>query len=220
MGHGAIDTNLGVNKTASIDLVPACVENRSTPDRPRPQEDFFMSIQVALLRGINVGGKCLVAMADLRALVERLGYSGVRTLLQSGNLVFEGGRRKGVELERLLEIETARRLDVTVDYVIRSAKEWQEVIADNPFPKEARLDPSHLVVVFLKAKPQAQDVQALEASIQGPERLQAMGKQLYIVYPTGIGQSKLTGTLIERKLGLRGTARNWNTVMKLAALCE
>jgi uncharacterized protein (DUF1697 family) len=217
VGHGALDADLGVNEGGSIDPTPARMENRATPWFKRRS---FMSIQVALLRGINVGGRCLVAMAELRALVEELGFSDVKTLLQSGNLVFEGDRRKGVELERLLETETTRRLNVTVDYVVRSAKEWQEVIAGDPFPKEARLDPSHLVVVFLKAKPQAQDVQALEAAIRGPERLHALSKHLYIVYPIGIGQSKLTGTVIEKKVGLRGTARNWNTVMKLAALCE
>jgi uncharacterized protein (DUF1697 family) len=179
-----------------------------------------MSIQVALLRGINVGGRNLVAMSDLRDLLGALGFAGARSLLQSGNLVFASDRPTGADLERLLEIETASRLGVTADYLVRSAAEWGPVIARNPFPEEAKRDPGRLVVMFLKAAPHARDVQALQAAIEGPESLRCDGKHLYVVYPAGIGRSKLTSTLIERKLGVRGTGRNWNTVLKLAALCE
>jgi uncharacterized protein (DUF1697 family) len=179
-----------------------------------------MSIHFALLRAINVGGRNQVAMSDLRDLLGALGFAGVKSLLQSGNLVFESDRRTGAALERLLEVETAKRLDVTADYLVRSAAEWQTMIAGNPFPSEAKRDPSHLVVMFLKAAAQAKDVQALQAAIQGPESIRAEGKHLYVVYPAGIGRSKLTNTLIEKNLGTRGTGRNWNTVLKLAALCE
>jgi uncharacterized protein (DUF1697 family) len=179
-----------------------------------------MARHVALLRGINVGGRNLVAMADLRDLLEALGFPGAKTLLQSGNVVFDSKRRTGAELERLLEVETARRLDVNADYLVRSAEEWGKVLSRNPFPQEAKRDPAHLLVMFLKATPQTQDVGSLQAAIQGPETVRADGKHLYVVYPAGIGRSKLTGTLIEKKLGTRGTGRNWNTVLKLAALCE
>src|SRR4051794_39117 len=167
-----------------------------------------MSIHVALLRGINVGGSNQVAMSDLRNLFVALGFAGAKSLLQSGNLVFESDRRTVAELERLLEVETAKRLDVTADYIVRSADEWKTMVARNPFPEEAKRDPGHLVVMFLKSAPQAKDVQALQAAIEGPERLRSEGQHLYLVYPAGIGRSKLTNTLIEKKLGLRGTSRN------------
>jgi uncharacterized protein (DUF1697 family) len=179
-----------------------------------------MAIHVALLRGINVGGQNLVAMADLRELLGALGFAGVQSLLQSGNLVFDGGHRTGAELERLLEVETAKRLGVAADYVVRSAAEWGTLIARNPFREEAKRAPGHLLVMFLKTAPRARDVQALQAAILGPERIRSAGKQLYVVYPEGIGRSKFTGTLIEKNLGVRGTGRNWNTVLKLAALCQ
>jgi uncharacterized protein (DUF1697 family) len=178
-----------------------------------------MSMYVALLRGINVGGHNRVAMSDLRELLGALGFAGAKSLLQSGNLVFQSEGRTGAELERLLEVETASRLVVTADYLVRTADEWQAVVAGNPFPEEAKRDPGHLVVVFLKTAPQAEDVQALQAAIEGPESVRAEGRHLYVAYPAGIGRSKLTNTLIERKLSVRGTARNWNTVLKLAALC-
>ena len=100
-----------------------------------------------------------------------------------------------------------------------SRAEWEKIVARKPFPEEAKKDPSHLVVVFLKTAPPAKRVEALRAAIVGPEIICCDGKQLYVVYPAGMGRSKLTGALIEKKLDSRGTARNWNTVLKLLALC-
>ena len=91
-------------------------------------------------------------------------------------------------------------------------------IARNPFPKEAESDPGHLLVVFLKEAPDAKSVKALQSAIKGPETVRSEGKQLYVVYPAGVGTSKLTNALIERTLGTRGTGRNWNTILKLATL--
>jgi uncharacterized protein (DUF1697 family) len=96
----------------------------------------------------------------------------------------------------------------------------QRIIANNPFPDAAANDPSHLIVMFLKGPPTTEAVKTLQAAIKGSEVISADGRQLYMIYPDGMGQSKLTGTLIERKLATRGTARNWNTVIKLAALTQ
>ncbi|MBI3864070.1 MAG: DUF1697 domain-containing protein [Planctomycetia bacterium] len=179
-----------------------------------------MPKSIALLRGINVGGHNKIAMSDLRNLLGELGFTGAKSLLQSGNLVFQTGRRTGSQLEGLLEKETAKRLGVSADYLVRSADEWHKIVVRNPFPREAKTDPGHLVVVCLKSAPPKSKVDTLRAAIKGPETINSDGKQLYIVYPDGIGRSKLTGPLIESKLAIRGTARNWNTVLKLAALCE
>jgi uncharacterized protein (DUF1697 family) len=178
-----------------------------------------MSVPIALLRGINVSGHNQVAMSDLRALFSALGLVGATTLLQSGNVDFQSEQRTGAALEQLLGVETAQRLNVSVDYLVRSAAEWEKIVARNPFRKEAKSAPRHLVVMFLKTAPPAKSVDALQASLEGPEVIHTDGKQLYIVYPAGIGRSELTGIVIEKKLASRGTARNWNTVLKLAALC-
>jgi uncharacterized protein (DUF1697 family) len=178
------------------------------------------SWRVALLRGINVGGHNKVAMSDVRELCEGLGLADVKTVLQSGNLVFRDDGQTDAALESLLEAETAKRLGVTADYVVRSRDELERVVARNPFPKEAKNDPSHLLVMFLKTAPPTTVVETLRAGIKGRETVANDGKQLYIVYPDGIGRSKLTGTMIERILGTKGTARNWNTILKLLALCE
>jgi uncharacterized protein (DUF1697 family) len=177
-------------------------------------------VHIALIRGINVGGHKAVAMSDLRDLLAGLGFDGARSLLQSGNLVFRCSAHTDASLERLLEIEAEKRLGLHADFFIRSAKEWREVVARNPFRREAERDPGHLVLMFLKAAPNAKYVKAVQAAIVGPEIVRADGRHLYIVYPAGIGKSRLTNALIEKKLGIRGTARNWNTVLKLAALAD
>jgi uncharacterized protein (DUF1697 family) len=177
-----------------------------------------MSTYIALLRAINLAGYQRVAMSDLRDLVGGLGFEDVRSLLQTGNLVFRSETRDGAQVERRLEAEAARRLGLETDFIVRSAEEWEAVVAGNPFPAEAKRDPGHLLVVFLKGAPVAKGVESLQAAIKGREVVRARGKDAYIVYPDGIGRSRLTNALIEKHLGTRGTGRNWNTVLKLQAL--
>jgi uncharacterized protein (DUF1697 family) len=177
-----------------------------------------MTTCLALLRGINVGGRKQVAMTDLRDLLTQLGFADARSLLQSGNLVFRTRARTDAQLERLLEAEAARRLALETDFFVRTAAEWKAVLAHNPFPREAERDSGHLVVMLLKAAPDAGDVEKLQAAVTGPEVIRADGRHAYIVYPNGLGRSRLTNALIERKLGTRATGRNWNTAMKLGAL--
>jgi uncharacterized protein (DUF1697 family) len=173
-------------------------------------------LHIALLRAVNLAARNMVAMADLRALAEGLGFQQARTLLQSGNLVFDS-KPSGAALEKLLEATAKKRLGLETDFFVRTAKEWQAAIAANPFPAQARTDPSHLVLLCLKTAPDRQAVAALRQAIKGRELAESAGRQAYLVYPDGIGRSKLTMALVERHLGTRGTGRNWNTVLKLAA---
>jgi uncharacterized protein (DUF1697 family) len=177
-----------------------------------------MTIQIALLRAVNVGGRGAVAMSDLRDFTAALGFKEARSLLQSGNLVFDARRQAGPALERLLEREADKRLALRTDFFVRSAKELEAIVGKNPFRKEACDDPGHLVVMFLKEAADAEAVEALRAAIKGREVIHAAGGHLYIVYPDGIGRSRLTNAVIEGKLGTRGTGRNWNTVLKLVEL--
>jgi uncharacterized protein (DUF1697 family) len=179
-----------------------------------------MVVHIALPRAINVGGRTQVAMSDMRDLFTALGFAEVQSLLQSGNLIFRSEARTGTELEHLLEAEAERRLALRTDFLVRTADEWADLIACNPLREEAERAPSRFIVMFLKDAPDAKDVEALRASIEGPELVRAEGRQAYIVYPDGIGRSRLTNTLIERRLGTRGTGRNWNTVLKIAALAH
>ncbi len=178
-----------------------------------------MTAQIALLRAINVGG-IKVGMADLRALLADLGFQDAQTLLNSGNAVFRSKNKTGAALEKFLETEFAQRTGSQTDFFVRSVEEWKTIIARNPFTEEAKRDPGHLLIVVLKRAPTNQEVEALRAAITGPEIFQADGKQAYVYYSAGVGTSKLTTKLIEKKLGTPNTGRNWNTVLKLAALAE
>jgi uncharacterized protein (DUF1697 family) len=179
-----------------------------------------MTTYIALLRGINMGGHNKIAMADLRDFVSALGFDDVRTVLQSGNIVFRGRTRAPSSLEKLFETETAKRFGIDTRVMVRSAAEWEKIVAGNPFPDEAKSDPAHLAVVFLKDKPARKYLDVLKACITGREYFHASGRELYAVYPDGFAGSKFTMPLIDSKLGTRGTARNWNTVLKLAGLTE
>ena len=177
-----------------------------------------MSTHVGLLRAVNVAGHNKLGMADLRDLLVGLGLEGVQTLLQSGNVVFRGGTRTSAQLEKVLEQAAAERLGLETEFFVRTAADWKGVVAGNPFPKEAERDPGHLLVVFLKGAPGRAKVAALQRTITGREVVRARGRHAYVVYPDGVGRSRLTSAVIERTLGTRGTARNWNTVAKLGAL--
>jgi uncharacterized protein (DUF1697 family) len=176
-----------------------------------------MEAYIALLRGVNLAGHKMVAMADLRDMLTGLGFAEPRSLLQSGNLLFQGRAQASASLERKLEQEAQRRLRLATEFHVRTVDEWQSVIKRNPFPEAARKDPGHLLMMCFKEPPAATDVRALQAAIKGREVVRAVGRQAYFIYPDGVGTSRLTTALIDKTLGLRGTARNWNTVLKLGA---
>jgi uncharacterized protein (DUF1697 family) len=178
-----------------------------------------VSRRLALLRGINVGKGKPVAMADLAQLIAGLGFAEVRTLLRTGNIVFEAGSTAPAELEALLEREAAARLGLTTDFHVRTADEWAGAISHNPFGREAKEDPAHLVLMTFKNAPNPAAVEALQAAIRDREQVRAWGRFAYLVYPDGIGPSRLTPAMLDRALG-RGTGRNWNTVLKLAAMMD
>jgi uncharacterized protein (DUF1697 family) len=172
---------------------------------------------IALLRAVNLGGATQISMTALREELVHLGCTGVSSLLQSGNLVFDSTETDAARLEARLESSVERDLHFSTEFMVRSAPEWARIVAGNPFPREATSDPGHLLVTVLKAAPRPAQWTALAAAIPGREKVLGRGREGYFHYPDGVGRSKLTATLIERHLGVRGTSRNWNTVLRLAA---
>ena len=175
------------------------------------------TVVVALLRAVNVGGRTLTS-AQLRGAAEGLGYTDVKTYVNSGNLVAvapHGASRVAEALSTALTAEVG--FDVPV--VTRTAHEWHAVIDALPFPDEARDDPSHLVVVTWDGAVDG-SAATFDASRYGNERLAWTGRELYAYYPDGIGRSKLTLPVLEKAAGRRGTARNWNTVLALDTLAR
>ncbi len=177
------------------------------------------STYVGFLRAVNVGGRA-VGMDPLRRAVEGAGCSDVRTVLNSGNVVFRTAERDPRKVERRLESACGRPLGLDLEFMVRDLAALDAAIAANPFPEFARRDPGHLLVIFLKSDPSALDATRFTGGLDGPEEGRVLGAQAYVTYPAGIGRSRLTLPRIEGALGTRGTGRNWNTVLRLAALAR
>jgi uncharacterized protein (DUF1697 family) len=174
-----------------------------------------MAVQIALLRGINLGPRNRVSMPDLRAHLADLGYGDVKTVVQSGNLVLEST----ASAERLaadLQAAIADRFGVDSPVVVRTAKQLAKVVQDNPFP-DAVEDPKRYQVTFLDATCPADAARALNDADVAPERLHAAGREIYVWHVDGI-QNSPAAKLLSRQLSGVQTARNWNTILKLLEL--
>jgi len=158
----------------------------------------------------------MVRMEELRVVLARMGLDDVRTLLQSGNLIFRSEERDAAALERRMEEKLLGTLSLSTVVFLRTAAEWGSALRANPFRREAMDAPAQLVLTALEKAPGPDAWKALEGAIRGRERVRGTGRHAYIFYPDGIGRSRLTPSLIEKQLGARGTSRNWNTVTKLA----
>jgi len=172
---------------------------------------------VALLRGINVGGRNRLPMADLRGLVADLGFGDVSTYLQSGNVVFTGTGRPAA-VGRAIEARISADLALTVPVVVRSATELADVVARCPFAGGS-VDPKTVHITFAAAPPDPARLGRLAAGAPyGHDRYEVSGSEVFLLCPGGYGDTKLTNTFLERQLGVGATTRNWRTVTALAGL--
>jgi uncharacterized protein (DUF1697 family) len=166
-----------------------------------------------LLRAVNVGGHNKVPMPWLRDAATDAGFTDVATYVQSGNLVLSstsGAAAVGKSVAGLIQQEHG--LDIEV--IVRSRSDLAAVIKANPFP-DAVADPKLLHVSFLAGKPSAATIKKLDPEEFAPERFAVKGSELYLWYPNGSGRSKMAAAPWEKRLGVRGTARNWRTVTTL-----
>ena len=170
----------------------------------------------ALLKGVNVGGNRKLPMADLRAFLEGLGLTDVKTLLASGNAVFDADEKDAGKLEARLEKEAETELGRDTGWLLRSHAELAAIVKANPFPDAAKAHPNHLLVHFHRDDfPKAL---LKDFAHDGPERLAAHGRELFVDYPEDVGHSKLPQSMNKAKFPKLATARNWNTVLKLVEL--
>lgn len=172
---------------------------------------------MALLRGINVGRHKRVAMADLRRLLESVGFGDVRTHLQSGNALFTTGQSRGRALERQIESRIEADLGLDVKVLVRSAEELAVVVDENPFAAPG-VDPKQLQVAFLSAAPPATQTTNLDRDAFAPDQFELGDRVIYLRLPHGFMASRLPDW--ERLLGMAVTTRNWNTVTRLHELAS
>lgn len=177
-----------------------------------------MTAYVALLRAVNVGGKNRLPMAELRFALSERGFEHVSTVLASGNVLFRSAKPEQADAAKVGDaIEDAFGLRVGV--VVRSAAEFAAVLGRNPFFATGQgLDAALLHVVFLSERPSVAAVTTLDPNRSPPDTFVVDGREVYLSYPNGSARSRLTLDYLERGLGTPGTARNWRTVERLAAL--
>jgi uncharacterized protein (DUF1697 family) len=176
-----------------------------------------MTVYVSMLRAVNVGGTSRIKMDALQRVYESLGLADVRTLLQSGNVVFRSNLTDRARLVKRLMQELERQLGLQIEVILRTLAEVASIVERGPL-LSPRADPSKLLVMFLSSVPNAAAQAALlkwHKSKDMPEMLELRGPEIYLYYPNGVGRSKLTSAVLEDKLDTSGTARNWNTLVKL-----
>jgi len=173
-----------------------------------------MRTYIALFRGINVGGKNKLPMKDLSQILEQQGYLQVRTYIQSGNVVFNSSQALTSTTTKTISQAIGKTFGFEPEILILQAQQLQQAIADNPFPTDKG---NALHFFFLEAAPTHLDLEALTGR-KAPSESFHLGKQVFYLHaPDGIGRSKLAASA-ERLLGVPATARNGNTVFKLAAM--
>jgi uncharacterized protein (DUF1697 family) len=179
-----------------------------------------MPVIISLLRGINVGGHNKIKMEALRALCESLGLRGAQTYIQSGNVVFRTREQNLVRLRKKIQDAIEREFRFRPGLVLRTASQWKEVIAANPFARRTGLNPGKLVVIFLADQPGRDAARNLRQFDAVQEELKLMGSELFMYCPKGAGQAEFPWNAVDKILGTPGTARNWNTVTKLLDMAE
>ncbi|CAH2404657.1 DUF1697 domain-containing protein [Mesorhizobium escarrei] len=176
-----------------------------------------MQTYVALLYSIVLGEGRRVVMSDLRAMTEGLGLNNPRTLVATGNLVFETKETEIAALERRLETAFQNTFGRHVDIILRRADDWLKLAAGNPFPAESAAGADQVAVRVMRKPVAAEAITALEAYVGKGERMQAVGGDIWIFFSREKPSSRLVAAISHKRLGI-GTSRNWNTVRKLAEM--
>ncbi|MFO0830494.1 MAG: DUF1697 domain-containing protein [Phycisphaerales bacterium] len=176
-------------------------------------------IGIAFVRGINVGGRNPLPMATLSAICSDAGLTGVKTHIQSGNVVFEASTTVLRRAEAAIAdgIEKARKFRPTV--IVRTLPELRSILETRVFAGQNEMDGAKLLVMFLASPPRPAVAKVVDSMAHGDERLRLMGREVFMHLPRGVGQTRINFPAMERTLG-PGTVRNWNTIQKMVALGE
>jgi uncharacterized protein (DUF1697 family) len=201
-------------------LMPAFTDR--LPAEPFGPQEPHVATYVALLRGVNVGPHRRVSMAELRELLESLGFANVRTYLQSGNAVFTTQSSEQSTVAEAIEDALGRNAGEHIDVLVLTAAEMVGVASDTPFLGAARgggIDLAHLHATFLFEEPRT-ELASLDSPAADGEEAEADGRVVYLYLPHGMGRTKLNNAYFERALRTKATTRNWNTVTALAGLAR
>ncbi len=175
--------------------------------------------QVALLRGVNVGGKNKLPMSDLVAMFVEVGCEDVSSFIQSGNVLFRASAKLTAQLTDLIAKMIADRFGYRTPVLVRTREQLQDVVDFNPFV-EAGGDEDTLYVMFLAQIPDSSAVASLDPDRSPPDSFEVCGREIYLELINGAAKTKLTNDYFDRKLDTISTSRNWRTVNKLLELMK
>ncbi len=177
-----------------------------------------MTKYIALLRGINVGGKRKILMKDLKLLFKNLGFKNISTYIQTGNVFFSSEKTKK-EISPKIKTEIFKQFAFNVPVIIRTTKEMNTAFLSNPFVKRHALEKLHLT--FLNQSPTQEKIKALkELTSKSPDQFEIIGKNAFILCQDKYHKSKLSNSFFEKKLNVTTTTRNWKTLAKLVELSQ
>lgn len=175
---------------------------------------------VAILRGINVGGKNLIKMDALRISMEEFGFQSVSTYIQSGNICFESCMKDNLEIAVKLKDGIEKNFQFTILVLVFKKEEFDEIVNENPFVKHSNFDTKFIHITFLESEIDSNLIPQLEEKCSESEQLFCLGKAVYLYLPTGYGTTKLSNNFIEKKLKNLATTRNWNTCLALQKILK
>lgn len=174
---------------------------------------------LALLRGINIGGRNKIVMAQLRSLCTDLGWDHVQSYIQSGNLVFTSDKSPDV-LETELEQAIHEHLGLSIPVMARSAQHWLAYLHSPPFPEALEQEPHRVMLAVSKQPPAPNAVAELSQRARNGESIHQTADALWIHFPEGVGKSKLSPALLDKIVGSSVTLRNWLTVRELGNMAQ
>jgi len=174
-----------------------------------------ITIYIALLRGINVGGHKLIRMQELKSLLTNMGLDKVKTYIQSGNVIFQS-ERNAEQLEEQMEQEIRRAFGFSVIIILRTASEWEQIISSCPYPVNSLSEGESVHISLLAKEPSKECINHLLNYKSEMEQCYIKGKEIYLYLRQSIRDSKLSVQL--QKVGVPGTSRNWKTIKKLGTM--
>jgi uncharacterized protein (DUF1697 family) len=172
----------------------------------------------ALLRGINVGGKNMIPMAGLKKLFEQHGFLSVTTYLQSGNVVFLSTMTDEKEMELLLKQSIHETFGLQIEVFVKQASILSGLINQNPFNDRVELEGDKTGLVFLSGIPSSEGIEKLSKFDVLPDEFFILRDYIFIYCPNGFGRARLTNAVLESKLKVKSTVRNWKTIQALAKI--
>ena len=179
-----------------------------------------MTRVLSLLRGINVSGQKKIKMAELKSQYEKLGFTNVKSYIQSGNILFSPPKNSSkASLKKAIEETILQHYGFDVDVQIKTQDDWKAIVENCPFPITEETK-TKLHLSFLSKAPSKNKIELLYEQVKVPEKLVIDKDIIYLYCPNGYGRSKLTNTVIESKLGVKATTRNWQTIEALQNLLK